>query len=321
MRFWNGYLTAILLLAWSLANLLGSHPAPPFEKVESFQHLPNTIRLHAEVYSGGLPDGEPAFDELSKLGVQTIISVDGAKPDVELASKHGMRYVHLPHGYDGIAYERAKQLAKAVQSLPKPIYIHCHHGKHRSPAAAVVACVGAGLIPASDSADVLRIAGTSPNYQGLFDAARLARPFSIEELSSVDSSFPSSAKLPAMAEAMVELQLTFDGLARLAQAGWSSIPSDPDLDPAHEALLLKEHYAELSRLEEVLMQAPAFRELLDRAQSNCGQLENAIRSEQAEGKQESQKSRDRAWVGVQQDCTACHRQFRDVPLGQKPKRD
>ena len=56
----------------------------------------------------------------SRLGVKTVISVDGAKPDVDLAKKHGMRYVHLPHGYDGVPDDRAKELAKAVRRPGRP---------------------------------------------------------------------------------------------------------------------------------------------------------------------------------------------------------
>src|SRR5262245_46397548 len=64
--------------------------------------LPNAFRLHTKVISGGQPDGELAFAKLKELGVKTIISVDGARPEVELAKKYGLRYVHLPHGYDGV---------------------------------------------------------------------------------------------------------------------------------------------------------------------------------------------------------------------------
>jgi len=99
-------------------------------------HLPNAVHVHAKVISGGQPDGEAAFQELHRLGVKTVISVDGAAPDLELAKKYGLRYVHLPHGYDGIPEPRVQELAKAVRDLEGPIYIHCHHGKHRSPAAA-----------------------------------------------------------------------------------------------------------------------------------------------------------------------------------------
>src|SRR5690349_14774854 len=44
-------------------------------------HLPNALRVHEKVISGGLPEGENGFRELAELGVQTIISVDGARPD------------------------------------------------------------------------------------------------------------------------------------------------------------------------------------------------------------------------------------------------
>ena len=121
------------------------------------QYLPNPVQVHTNVISGGLPKGDEAFRELKSLGVQTVISVDGTKPDVKTANKYGIRYVHLPHGYDGISEARVKELAKAVRELDGPIYIHCHHGKHRSPAAASVACVAAGLIPESKAVAILEL--------------------------------------------------------------------------------------------------------------------------------------------------------------------
>lgn len=60
------------------------------------KHLPNPVRIHAHVISGGLPEGNAAFEELKSLGIKTVISVDGAKPDVARAEKYGLRYVHLP---------------------------------------------------------------------------------------------------------------------------------------------------------------------------------------------------------------------------------
>ena len=197
-------------------------------------HLPNAIQIHPKVISGGQPDGEEAFRELKDLGVKTIISVDGAKPDLELAKKYGMKYVHLPHSYDGIPDERAKQLAKAVRDLGGPIYIHCHHGKHRSPAAAAVACVAAGLIDHSMSLTVLKTAGTSENYQGLYQSAKSARKLDDAILDAVESDFPEIANLPPLAEAMVNLEHTQDRLKGIAAAGWNAPPNHPDIDPAHE---------------------------------------------------------------------------------------
>ncbi len=145
-----------------------------FEKIDDAR-LVNSFRIHEKVISGGEPHGEEAFAALAELGVKTVISVDGAKPEVALAKKHGMRYVHLPHSYDGVPAERAKELAKAVRDLPGPVYIHCHHGKHRSPAAAAVACVGAGLLPPSNALKVLETAGTSKSYRGLYQSAENAQ--------------------------------------------------------------------------------------------------------------------------------------------------
>ncbi|MEZ6081685.1 MAG: hypothetical protein R3C56_40245 [Pirellulaceae bacterium] len=58
------------------------------------------------------PEGAAAFNELVQLGVKTIITVDGAQPDVATAKQFGLRYVHLPHGYDGIPENRVAELAK-----------------------------------------------------------------------------------------------------------------------------------------------------------------------------------------------------------------
>jgi protein tyrosine phosphatase (PTP) superfamily phosphohydrolase (DUF442 family) len=222
-------------------------PAGQLPQKLNASYLPNAIRIHEKVISGGLPEGDWAFQELEKLGVKTVISVDGAKPDLELAKKHGLKYVHLPHSYDGIPEQRAKELAKAIRDLEGPIYIHCHHGKHRSPAAAAVACVSAGLVDPSMSTAILKIAGTNPNYRGLYQSAESARKLDQAVLDAIESDFPEIAKLPAMAEAMVHLEHTQDRLNQIAAAEWKSPESHPDLDPAHEALLLREHFTEMLR--------------------------------------------------------------------------
>ena len=103
-------------------------------------HVHNLFRATTNVFSGNSPDSDAAFAEIAKLGVKTIISVDGGKPDVELARKHGLRYIHLPIGYDGVPANRVAELVKAAQSSHGPLYVHCHHGRHRGPAAVAVIC-------------------------------------------------------------------------------------------------------------------------------------------------------------------------------------
>lgn len=283
-------------------------PAP--EKL-STQHLPNAYRIHPKVISGGLPDGEPAFKELADLGVKTIISVDGATPDVELARKYNLRYVHLPHGYDGVPNERVKELAKAVHDLPGPIYIHCHHGKHRSPTAAAVACVAAGLIDPSSAETILKITGTAPGYRGLYQSARNAMPLTAAELDQFKADFPETAAIPPMAEAMVAIDHKHDALKKIAAANWKTPTDAPDLDPAHEALLLREEFQELLRTPEVKAQPPEFARMLSDGHSAAFDLEQALAAQAPNERLATTLER------VTTNCITCHQKFRDVPLAEK----
>ena len=273
----------------------------------STSRLPNAWQIHARVISGGMPEGDAAFMELAALGVKTVISVDGARPDVEAARKRGLRYVHLPHGYDGVPETRMKELAKAVRDLPGPVYIHCHHGKHRSPAAAAVACVGAGLIAPSSAEPILIAAGTSEAYRGLYQSARQARQFETRLLDELQAEFPEVAKLPPLAEAMVSLEQTHEELKAMEAAGWQSIDKHPDIDPAHEALLLREHFSELLRSEVVKAEPARFQALLRESESAAQALEDALK----EGKLDSAKA---LLTRVTANCKTCHTAFRDVPL-------
>src|SRR4051812_11985448 len=94
----------LLLTGCSIEEIPPVRPAALPAKIELLptRYLPNTVRIHERVISGGLPEGDAAFEELKELGIKTLISVDGVKPDVAQAKKFGMRYVHLPHGYDGV---------------------------------------------------------------------------------------------------------------------------------------------------------------------------------------------------------------------------
>ncbi len=282
------------------------------------KNLPNPIRVHTKVISGGLPEGDRAFQELRTLGVKTLISVDGMKPDVETASKYGLRYVHLPHGYDGVPMQRAKELAKAVREFDGPIYIHCHHGKHRSPAAASVACVAAGLIPASQSIAVLHMAGTSPHYRGLFESVRKAKPIDGAVLDELVVEFFESVEVPPLAEAMVAMGHTHDRLQLIARAAWRPPADHPDVDPAHEALLMREQFTELLRTEYVQAEPEQFREILRASEAAARSLENALRSQSTDLSRVADTANARIMLTkISANCVKCHTQYRDVPLSEK----
>jgi len=303
-----GFLAAIIAVVAAMAPATepDAVEAPRPSAASPTDSLPNLVQVHEQVYSGGLPEGEAGFGALRDLGVKTVISVDGAKPDVALARKYGLRYVHLPHGYDGIPSERALDLAKAVRDLPGPVYVHCHHGKHRSPAAAAVGCVTAGLIEPKTARGLLERAGTSPHYRGLYEAAESARPAADAVLDARRSDFPETAELPPMAEAMVEIEHAHDRMNAVAASGWKSPPNHPDVEPAHEALLLRELFTELLRTDDVRGRPERFRELLRESEASGFALEAALRTGN-----DAQAARSLERITAA--CTACHEAYRDVP--------
>jgi len=279
------------------------------EKIGSAR-LPNAYRLHPQVISGGLPEGDEAFRELKELGVQTVISVDGALPDVETAKKHGLRYVHLPHGYDGVPEERGHELAKAVRDLPGPVYIHCHHGKHRSPAAASIVCVELGFLDLAQAQNVLKVAGTSPNYKGLYSSVDHARKVEAKLLEELKAEFPERVAPAPLVESMTALEHPFDHLKQFQKNGWKLLPAHPALTPGHEALLLREHYTELLRNEVVMKGKPArFVELVMESEETALELEKLIHD--AADKEIPAAEADAIFARVTGSCVTCHAEFRD----------
>ncbi len=302
-------------------NVTPASPAAPTadvpEKLEATS-LPNLVRIHSKVVSGGQPEGDAAFSELQHLGIKTIISVDGAKPDLDLARKYGMKYVHLPHSYDGIPEHRVKELARAVRDLQGPIYIHCHHGKHRSPAAAAVACVSAGLIDPSVSMGILSLAGTNPDYRGLYQSASSARRIEDSVLDKVSADFPETAVLTRMADAMVHLEHTYDRIRAIARDGWKTSAGQPHPDAAHEALLLKEHFTELLRTKPSAAEPEPFFAMLKESEQASSELEALLRQSQPDGyNQSAAETMSELLARVTKNCSACHQQFRDLPLSEK----
>src|SRR5206468_5463784 len=145
--------------------------------------------------------------------------------------------------------ERALQLAKAVKDLPGPVYLHCHHGQHRGPAAAAAVrlCLD-GQYTAGQAEAFLRTAGTDPRYKGLVGLPRTLQRPTAEEVDRAAGDFPEVAKVSDLAQLMVEVDARYERLKLAQKAGWRQPPAHPDVDPAHEATLLAEQYQEAARL-------------------------------------------------------------------------
>ena len=273
----------------------------------------NVIRVSEQLYSGSSPDGDAGFESLQKLGIKTVISVDGAKPDVERARKYGLRYVHLPIGYDGVPREQALKIAKAVRDLPGAAYIHCHHGKHRSPAATAIVqlCLDEKCSVAAAVA-TMKTAGTSPHYTGLYAAPGEFRRPSKLELDRLPADFPELATLSGLVPIMVEIEQRWDHLKLVRTAGWKAPAAHPDIDPPHEALQLAEHYRELARRPDAKDRPEDFRRWAAESELAAKLLVTALRAQPTP----DAKAAEIGYKQVSTACTQCHAKYRDVP--QKP---
>jgi len=279
--------------------------------------LHNVYRITEKLYSGSSPDGDLGFRSLQKLGIKTVISVDGARPDVTAAHSYGLRYVHIPFGYAGIPPEQVLRLAKAVRDLPGPIYIHCHHGMHRGPAAAsaIHLCLDKSCTVDQALAEMRR-AGTDPHYTGLYAVPHtLTRPTSAD-LDHIPSDFPEIATVPDLAQCMVEIDGRWDNLKQIRAAGWKAPASHQDLDPSHEALMLRESFQEALRVAARFQRAE-----LTGAHNRPAEVGQwlAAAAEKASVLEKDLRARaqysivEQAFHQIGASCIRCHAKYRDVP--------
>ena len=241
---------------------------------QAYAGLDNVVAYAPEVYSGSVPHGAEGFATLKAWGVDTIISVDGATPDVEAARAAGLRYVHLPIGYDGMTPARTLEIARALQLARDrgAVYVHCHHGKHRSAGAAGAAAVTLGWSTTAQATERLKVSGTSPSYPGLYGCVAVAAPASASRLEALPTEFPEVWEPQGLVKSMVEIGHAYDHLRAIRDAGWQ-VPADhPDLVPAAEA----GHLTDLFRTMDTEPYPADFAEWTRDSQRLASEIEAAI---------------------------------------------
>lgn len=298
-----------LFVAWLLCWSTGSAAEDASAAATSAQRIHiagihNAFRVTDKIFSGSQPEGNAAFAALAKLGVKTIVSVDGGLPDIAAARKHGLRYVHLPFGYDGIPTNRVAELAKLTAESSGPFFVHCHHGLHRGPAAVAVMCeASAGWSPAT-AETWLRAAGTAPDYPGLYRATREFQPPTAEQLAAVKE-LPEVTKPSSLVEAMVAIDEHFARLKQSQKAGWKTPPGHADIAPPHEATLLWEQLRELGRAADMQKRPEDYQLIQAEAESEADTLRGLLKIPA------DHAAIDYSFRLVSQSCAACHKQYRN----------
>jgi protein tyrosine phosphatase (PTP) superfamily phosphohydrolase (DUF442 family) len=292
---WGYGLGFALMLNVSVGGVLMAHAlaAPansgPLENVRS---------LSSMVYSGGEPVGDAAFAKLAEMGIRTIVSVDGIRPDIDGAKKHGLRYIHIPVGYEGVNPDAQASLTRVVRDIAGPVFIHCHHGKHRGPAAAAVACMAAGDMTSEQALEYLKGVGTGQEYQGLWADVREFKPL------AADAKLPElveAADVHPLAAAMSALDRPWDAVKVSQAAGWKP-GADPAKSPVQQAVLLWEGLRESKRTLDGTDETLGT--YMDEAIRHAAGLRQALEASQLE-------AATAAYKKVEASCAACHVHYRN----------
>jgi protein tyrosine phosphatase (PTP) superfamily phosphohydrolase (DUF442 family) len=128
-------------------------------------------RFSDRLYRGSQPQGAQGMEELKKLGISTIISVE--EPDQEeldAAKAAGLAVINVPTEYNGFPDKVVQDLLRAYRDLDGTAYVHCHHGKHRGGAAAAIYRM------TYEGVQEMAELGASKRYPGLYDTVRRYRP-------------------------------------------------------------------------------------------------------------------------------------------------
>lgn len=273
--------------------------------------LQNLLRIHSKLYSGGVPSGEKAFEQLRRLGIQTIVSVDGARPRIETARQFGMQYVHVPIGYDGVDPLAGLSLARIARDVEGPVYVHCHHGLHRGPAAAAIISMAAGRADGAKASEILNQAGTSKDYVGLWrDVLNYQTPDKdvklpeLVEFSKVDSVASVMAKIDRAMENLEKSLGPGGSMPGGSMPGGSMYRDRANVIPAEEALKIKEWLRETARHYRD-QQGDDFKLALTKTESLVQTMENMLRANHEAGRVSDQL------VRIKESCKGCHETFRN----------
>jgi protein tyrosine phosphatase (PTP) superfamily phosphohydrolase (DUF442 family) len=267
--------------------------------------LENVHDLGHGLLCGGQPRGGSGFDSLAAQGVRTVVSVDGMEPDLERARRHGMRYVHVPIGYDGVGTNALRRLAKAVSTLPGPFYIHCHQGRHRGPAAAAAVARTLHRWTAAQASAWLTVAGTDPRYVGLHRDATNAPPIPPDEIALIADPLPETTPVEPLVRAMVAVDHELEALR--SQRGDAFGPASEAVAAAAMATRLSELFRESARLDGSGPAGGELRSGLTEAADQASHL-----ADQLAGVRDPAAA-ENTFRKFTEGCARCHRRHRDPP--------
>lgn len=275
-------------------------------EADGWDDLHNVRKLSDTIWSGGEPLSDAALERIAGWGVKTILSVDGKAPDAETASALGMRYVHVPIRYGGINTGNLTKIAKTFRELEAPFFVHCFHGVHRGPAAAMV---GRLVLDGASREQVLaemRLCGTSKKYMGLYQSIAAAPMPAAAKTAGWTWDFPAVQRVADLRRAMVDAQRSFDNLLLLQDRDFAADPAQPDLDARNEAEKITQYLQQCGTMKDADSRPADYRDWMASSIAAGQDLQGAFTGEVPDV--------DRARAAFKKlkvDCKACHSAYRN----------
>lgn len=216
--------------------------------------------------------------------------------------------MHLPIGYNGFDEQRKRELVRATRDAMAdgPVYIHCHHGKHRSAGAAAAVVASLGWATPEEMVARMKVSGTAPGYKGLYSCTASASVLSPEEIDAVSAEFPEVSHPEGLVKSMLEIDEISERLRVIEKAGWVAPKEHPDLVPLAEAGRMADILRILAEHESVKSRPPEFSAKLEENALAAQALEDMLAGGNAEPARVSAQ-----FSIVAASCKSCHVKYRD----------
>ena len=288
----------ITLLFFLLISITSNASELAIKKINS-ENLENLLEVQKGLLSGGEPKTEKSFKELSQRGVKVIVSVDGAIPKVDFARKYGMRYIHIPIGYDELSEETLLSIKSLAIEVDEKLFIHCHHGRHRGPTVAAIFLMEKEVCQNGQSLKLLEKAGTGEQYTGLWSSVK------DHVIQKADKPLPELlevAQVDSMVESMAKIDRLYDNLKASKNLNWQALPDNPDFSAVHGALIMKEFLRESARTlsDSDTEQKKFFTE----SENIAALLENSLKTN-------NRNAANKHLSDLRKSCIKCHKKFRN----------
>jgi tyrosine-protein phosphatase SIW14 len=141
----------VLLLAFASASLLAQTAAGEDCSVPKANDLVvNFYRVDSDLYRGGRPAyRDDVYQKFAELGIRTVVNLEGGdqakreravveRVNQKLAADNKLEFISFPIDsftetmIGAPSNKNMTALFSAMQNAPKPIYLHCKHGKDRT---------------------------------------------------------------------------------------------------------------------------------------------------------------------------------------------